>query len=106
RAGHADEPGDVAKLRGHSVNVRGQAFRLLRGELHRHTEISQDFGGLGDGTLPEFYRYVIDAAALDFAASTDHNGAGCDSRTLLPPAVADRYQFKCLFAALYGYEPS
>jgi len=106
RAGHADEPGDVSRLRAHGVSVRGESFRLLRGELHRHTEISQDLGGLGDGTLPEFYRYVIDAAALDFAASTDHNGGGVDYWTFMAQECADMYQLQDRFAALYGYERS
>ncbi|HTM48438.1 MAG TPA: hypothetical protein VL285_07155, partial [Bryobacteraceae bacterium] len=106
RAGHGDEQGDVARLRGHRADIRGESFRLLRGELHRHTEISQDLGGFGDGTLAEFYRYVVDAAALDFAASTDHNAGGVDYWGFMAQQYADMYQEPDHFAALYGYERS
>src|SRR5262249_55419841 len=101
---HADEAGDVSKLRAHRVNVRGETFRLLRGELHRHTELSQDLGGVGDGTMPEFYRYAIDAAALDFGASTDHQAGGVDYWNFLTQAATDMYHVPDRFVALYGYE--
>jgi hypothetical protein len=104
RVATGNERGDVAAVRSHTIQLRGQTFRVLRGELHRHTEFSQDFGGLGDGTLPEFYRYVIDAADLDFAASTDHQAGGVDYWNQIGLESADMYHFPSRFVALYGYE--
>jgi len=104
RVSVGNELGDVNALRSHKLQLRGETFRLVRGELHRHTEFSQDFGGHGDGTLPEFYRYVIDAANLDFAASTDHQGGGVDYWNHIMLESADMYDLPNRFVALYGYE--
>ena len=42
----------------------GKSYRILRGDFHRHTELSGD--GAGDGTLDDLYRYTLDAAADGF----------------------------------------
>ena len=104
RVSTGNERGDVAALRAHTIRLRGESFRLLRGELHRHTELSQDMGGLGDGSLPEFYRYVIDAADFDFAACTDHQAGGVDYWNQMTLEAADMYHFPDRFVGLYGYE--
>jgi hypothetical protein len=104
RSGHAAEPRDVATIRGHRIQLEGQTLRILRGDLHRHTELSQDIGGLDDGSLPEFYRYMIDAAAMDFGASTDHQGGGADYWNFLTQKMADMYHFPERFVTLYAYE--
>ena len=49
-------------------------MHIVRGDFHRHTELSWDGGGTNDGNLQDFYRYMIDAAGMDFGASTDHQG--------------------------------
>jgi hypothetical protein len=49
-------------------------MRIVRGDFHRHTELSWDGGGAADGSLQDFYRYMIDAGSMDFGASTDHQG--------------------------------
>ncbi|MGH9665165.1 MAG: hypothetical protein ACRD9L_12135, partial [Bryobacteraceae bacterium] len=57
----------------HSYRLDG--LRLLRGDFHRHSEISMDGGN--DGALVDQWRYIIDAAALDWVGCCDHdNGAG------------------------------
>ena len=33
-------------------------------------------GGRNDGSLVDFFRYMIDAADMDFGAITDHNSGG------------------------------
>ena len=38
--------------------------------MHRHTDISAD--GAGDGTLWDAYRYMMDAADMDYFLLTDH----------------------------------
>jgi hypothetical protein len=46
-------------------------YQLVWGDLHRHTDISED-GGIPDGSLLDTMRYAIDAAGLDFIGITDH----------------------------------
>jgi hypothetical protein len=103
-AATTSEARDVATIRAHRVTVGGAQLRIVRGDLHRHTELSQDVGGLDDGTLPEFYRYMIDAAAMDFGASTDHQGGGTDYWNFLTQKMADMYHFPQRFVTLYAYE--
>ncbi len=102
--GHADEAGDVTRVRGYRVKAGKETLRIVRGDLHRHTELSQDLGGLDDGTLPEFYRYMIDAAEMDFGASTDHQGGGTDYWNAVTLKMTDMFHFPERFTAFYGYE--
>ena len=104
--GHADEAGDIAALRAHQVRVDGRTVGVVRGDLHRHTELSWDDGGVRDGTLPDFYRYALDVAALDFAASTDHQGGGYDYWWWYSQKAADMYHVPGRFTPIYGYERS
>ena len=101
---HATEARDVAGIRAHRVTAGNESLRIVRGDLHRHTELSQDIGGLDDGSLPEFYRYMIDAAAMDFGASTDHQAGGTDYWNFLTQKMADMYHFPQRFVTLYAYE--
>jgi hypothetical protein len=94
------ESEDVARIRAY----RSGGLRIVRGDLHRHTELSQDIGGLDDGALVEFYRYMIDAASMDFGASTDHQGGGTDYWNYLTQEFADMYHFPQRFSSLYAYE--
>ncbi|MCB9386119.1 MAG: hypothetical protein H6509_16025 [Bryobacterales bacterium] len=104
KATHPNEVGDVRTIRNHRVEVHGQTMRILRGDLHRHTELSPDQGGLPDGSLPEFYRYMIDAADMDYGASTDHQAGGNDFWNFMTQKMADMYHFPDRFATLYAYE--
>ena len=54
--------------------VAGQRVQLMRGDFHRHTEIS--FDGKLDGPLVDTYRYAIDAAGLDWIGCCDHDNGG------------------------------
>lgn len=101
---HADEAGDLKVIREHRVKVGKETLRIVRGDLHRHTELSQDQGGYQDGSLPEFYRYMIDAAGMDFGASTDHQAGGIDYWNFMTLKMADMYHFPERFVPLYGYE--
>jgi hypothetical protein len=101
---HADEAGDLKAIRAHRVPLQGESLRIVRGDLHRHTEFSQDQGGLSDGSLPEFYRYMIDAAGMDFGASTDHQAGGIDYWAFVTLKMADMYHQPARFVPLYGYE--
>ena len=101
---HPTELEDVRFIRNFRAEHSGQDLRIVRGDLHRHTELSQDVGGLSDGSLPEFYRYMIDAAEMDFGASTDHQAGGTDFWNAMTQKMADMFHFPDRFSTLYGYE--
>ena len=101
---HPTELEDVRFIRNFRAEHGGQTLRIVRGDLHRHTELSQDVGGMSDGSLPEFYRYMIDAAEMDFGASTDHQAGGTDFWNTMTQKLADMYHFPDRFSTLYGYE--
>ena len=99
-----NETEDVARIRAHRAVFGATPLRIVRGDLHRHSELSQDIGGLDDGSLVEFYRYMIDAANMDFGASTDHQGGGTDYWNFLTQEFADMFHFPQRFSTLYAYE--
>ena len=99
-----NEAADVARVRDHRAAFDSGPLRIVRGDLHRHTELSQDIGGLDDGSLVEFYRYMIDVAGMDFGASTDHQGGGTDYWNYLTQEYADMFHFPQRFSSLYAYE--
>ena len=101
---HPTEVEDVRFIRNYRAAHAGESLRIVRGDLHRHTELSQDVGGIDDGSLPEFYRYMIDAAEMDFGASTDHQAGGTDFWNAMTQKLADMYHFPERFSTLYGYE--
>ncbi|MXY69255.1 MAG: hypothetical protein F4Y47_11980 [Acidobacteriia bacterium] len=104
--GHADEPGDLAAIRSYRAEIQGRAARIVRGDLHRHTELSWDAGGTIDGSLPEFYRYMLDAASMDFGASTDHQGGAHDYWWWYSQKMTDMYHLPGTYVSLFGYERS
>ena len=103
---HADEPGDLAAIRAYRAEVRGREARIVRGDLHRHTELSWDAGGTIDGSLPEFYRYMLDASSMDFGASTDHQGGAHDYWWWYSQKMTDMHHLPGTYVSLFGYERS
>src|SRR6266702_1000383 len=59
KRGHTDEAGDVRAIRAHRITIGGAEHRIVRGDLHRHTELSTDGGGRQDGSMVDFSRYMI-----------------------------------------------
>src|SRR5262249_44873491 len=51
------EQATVARLRGYRLRTASGWLRLLRGEFHRHSEISMDGGN--DGSIIDQYRYML-----------------------------------------------
>ncbi len=98
------EPRDIAAIRAYRTTLGQQTLRIVRGDLHRHTELSQDTGGVGDGTLPEFFRYMIDAAGMDFGADTDHQAGGTGYWFFMIQKMTDMYLFPHRFVTLHAYE--
>lgn len=67
---HTNDADDVKAIRGYGMESEGKRYRIFRGDMHRHTDLSQDFKY--DGSLFEVYRYGLDAAGFDYIAPTDH----------------------------------
>jgi hypothetical protein len=95
----------VRRMRTYRVEAGGKAYRLLRGEFHRHTEISWDGGG--DGSLEDMWRYALDAAALDWIGNTDHDsGGGREYTWWLIQKSTDAYHVPGAFTPVFAYERS
>ncbi|MBI4910624.1 MAG: DUF3604 domain-containing protein, partial [Acidobacteria bacterium] len=99
----------------HSVTLNGRTYKLVWGELHRHTDV--DHHGRPDGTIEDAFRYARDAAALDFFATTEHIGPAPKEGTLgedgMNPMTwwrsqkfSDLHRVNGVFEPLYAYESS
>jgi hypothetical protein len=83
----------------------GGSYRVLRGEFHRHSEISMDGGN--DGTLLDQWRYVLDAGALDWVGCCDHdNGGGREYSWWITQKETDIFLAPDKFTPLFSYERS
>ena len=95
----------VTALRDYSVTSQGKTYRIYRGDMHRHTDISQD--GAGDGSLLDAYRYMLDAGAMDFFLVTDHNSGSDQEYTWWRIEKSeDMFHVPGFFVTLFGYERS
>jgi hypothetical protein len=102
---YADERAAVEQIRHYRVDTGNKKYRLLRGEFHRHTEIS--FDGGADGSLEDMFRYAIDAADLDWIGNTDHdNGAGREYSWWLTQKLTDAYHGAGALMPMFSYERS
>jgi len=102
---HPNETADTARIRDYRVEINGRRYRILRGDLHRHTELSGD--GSGDGSLDDLYRYALDAAAMDYAHVGDHQmGSDEEYNWWITQKSNDLYYMPQRFVPLYGYERS
>ncbi|MGH9659624.1 MAG: hypothetical protein ACRD96_13835 [Bryobacteraceae bacterium] len=101
---HPAETAQVARVRAERLGP-AKNLRILRGDMHRHTDLS--FDGDIDGSLWDFYRYALDAADFDYAAVTEHN-AGDDVEYFwwLIQKSNDLFHYPGRFTPLYGYERS
>ena len=103
---HPNEALDVRRIRGFRARTGGRQLRILRGDTHRHTELSMDLRGSPDGSILDFYRYMLDAAAMDWGFISDHQyGADRSYWWWLTEKVADIF-YNEGFASLFGYERS
>ncbi len=99
------EAADVERIRSYRTELDGRELRIVRGEFHRHTEISGDGGG--DGTLQDMWRYGIDAAALDWIGSGDHdNGGGREYSWWITQKTTDVFLNPQHFTPMFTYERS
>lgn len=100
-----DEYEAVQRLRKHRIKADGRTYQYLRGEYHRHTEISWD--GAPDGSLEDMFRYALDAARFDWIGNADHdNGAGREYTWWLTQKFSDAYHVPGTFTPMFTYERS
>jgi hypothetical protein len=101
----AAERAAIEQVRNFRIDHGGKTYRILRGEFHRHTEISWDGGA--DGSLEDMFRYGIDAAGFDWIGNGDHdNGAGREYSWWLVQKFSDAYHVPGAFTPLFTYERS
>lgn len=106
KAWHPNEAADLDAMRGYRTSVHGRPVQIVRGDFHRHTELSWDGGGGNDGSLQDFYRYMLDVAAMDFGASTDHQGGAYDYWWWYSQKMTDMHHLPGNYTSIFGYERS
>jgi hypothetical protein len=104
-AAGSPDTAELRRLRAYRTQVGSMEYRILRGEFHRHTEISMDAGR--DGTLWDAWRYAIDAAALDWIGCCDHdNGFGREYTWWTTQKLTDLFLQPGAFTPMFNYERS
>jgi hypothetical protein len=105
--GHPNEVEDVARMRSARVRVGGRSYQVLRGDTHRHTEMSMDLRAMPDGSVLDFYRYMLDAAAMDWGMISDHNfGSDREYWWWIEEKLADMFHAPEGYLPVFGYERS
>jgi len=100
------EASALKTIREQRVFIDGKDKRLLRGDFHRHTELSWDEGGRMDGSLQDFYRYMLDVASLDFGANTDHQGGAWPYWWWYSLKMTDMFHVPGTYVGFYAHERS
>ena len=101
----AKEIDQIKMMRAYRASLASSKLQVLRGEFHRHTEVSGDGGR--DGPLIDAYRYLIDAADMDWAGCCDHdNGAGREYSWWLVQKLTDAYHLGARYVPMFSYERS
>ena len=69
----------VGEMRNYRLKNVAGPLRILRGEFHRHSEISMDGGN--DGTIIDQYRYMLDASTwIGWAAAITTTARAASTR--------------------------
>jgi hypothetical protein len=101
----SSEREDVARMRAARMEADGKTHQLMRGDFHRHTEISGD--GRGDGMLVDMWRYALDAASMDWIGNGDHdNGNGREYSWWITQKTTDAFRVGETFVPMFTYERS
>jgi hypothetical protein len=101
---HADEPANVAAIRAYRYQAGGKEYRIVRGDLHRHTDISGD--GIGDGSLLDMYRYAFSAGQFDYMLVADHQYGNTEYNWWRTEKSEDVFGVPGRFWPLFGTERS
>ena len=103
-AAPAPDPAETAAIK-RVRDFRSQNLRVVRGEFHRHSEISADGGG--DGSILDQWRYILDAGALDWVGCCDHdNGQGREYSWWTTQKLTDIFYTPGRFVPMFSYERS
>ncbi len=104
-AGSNTDTPNARRLREYRTTLGKQEYRILRGEFHRHTEISMDGGS--DGSIWDSFRYVLDASSMDWVGCCDHdNGHGREYTWWLTQKLTDLFHLPGTFTPMFSYERS
>lgn len=99
------ERDEIQRVRNYRFDYNGTPLQVIRGEFHRHTEISGDGGN--DGPLEDMWRYGIDVAGMDWLGNGDHdNGAGREYPWWLTQKTTDAFRIAGKFEPPFTYERS
>ncbi|MFH1921497.1 MAG: hypothetical protein ABIP48_16655, partial [Planctomycetota bacterium] len=102
---HPNEPDDLRRIREYRSTVGGKTYQLVRGEFHRHTELTSHRDQ--DGTLQDMWRYAMDAASMDWIGNGDHdNGYGVEYLWWMVQKQTDFYCHPPFFTPMFTYERS
>ncbi len=102
---HPNEAEDIARMRAYRIESGGKTLRLLRGEFHRHTEVSSHRDQ--DGLLEDTWRYALDAADHDWMGNGDHhNGYGYEYMWWFIQKMTDLHLNAPRFVSAVTYERS
>lgn len=102
---HPNEAEDIARMRSYRVDLDGKTLRPLRGEFHRHTEVSSHRDQ--DGLLEDSWRYALDAVSHDWMGNGDHdNGFGFEYLWWIIQKNADLHNNPPRFVGAQTYERS
>lgn len=102
---HPRENSDVKAIRSYTIPMGDKEYKIYRGDMHRHSDISADFKY--DGSLIEIYRYALDAAAFDYIAPTDHqSGFDQEFTWWQSQKLVDVFLIPGSFTPLFAYERS
>jgi len=102
---HPGETADVERARRYRMPAAGGAqLQILRGDFHRHTEISPD--GAGDGSIEDYFRYMLEAARMDTGIVSDHNAGGEEYAWWRTEKAIDLFHIPGRYTPLFGYERS
>ena len=83
----------------------GGKYHVVRGEFHRHSEVSGDGGN--DGSLLEQWRYALDASYMDWVGCCDHdNGGGREYTWWTRQKLTDVFYSPGKFVPMFSYERS
>ncbi|MGH6960025.1 MAG: hypothetical protein ACREE7_06050, partial [Dongiaceae bacterium] len=96
---------EIERIRAYRASIGQDELRIVRGEFHRHTEISGDGGN--DGPLEDMWRYAIDVAAMDWLGCGDHdNGGHREYPWWLTQKTTDAFHLPGVFEPPFTYERS
>ena len=100
----APEAAAIKRLRDYRA-TGPETYRIVRGEFHRHSEISADGGN--DGSLLDQWRYALDTGGLDWIGCCDHdNGNGREYTWWTEQKLTDIFYTPGFFVPMFSYERS